>query len=71
MDVAILTRMAEQIERNMPVHEETFLRISEHLVKFWTPKMRSDFYQQVTNNRQDYSATLNKVVDDLRAKANA
>lgn len=71
MDVAILTRMAQQIERNIPVHEETYLRISEHLVKFWTPKMRSDFYQQVTNNREDFSATLNKVVDELRAKANA
>jgi hypothetical protein len=71
MDVAILTRMAEQIERNIPVHEDTYLRISEHLVKFWTPQMRSDFYQQVTNNRKDFSATLNKVVDELRAKANA
>ena len=71
MDVAILTRMAQQIELNIPVHEETYLRISEHLVKFWTPKMRSDFYQEVTNNREDFSATLNKVVDELRAKANA
>jgi len=71
MDVAILTRMAEQIERNIPVHEDTYLRISEHLVKFWTPQMRSDFYQQVTANREDFSATLNKVVDELRAKANA
>lgn len=71
MDVAILTRMAEQIERNIPVHEDTYLRISEHLVKFWTPQMRSDFYQQVTNNRKDFSTTLNKVVDELRAKANA
>lgn len=71
MDVTILTRMAEQIERNIPVHEDTYLRISEHLVKFWTPQMRTDFYQQVTNNRKDFSATLNKVVDELRAKANA
>jgi hypothetical protein len=71
MDAAILTRMAEQIERNIPVHEETYLRISEHLVKFWTPKMRSDFYQEVTNSREDFSATLNKVADELRAKANA
>ncbi|MDP4589281.1 MAG: formate dehydrogenase subunit delta [Candidatus Nanopelagicales bacterium] len=71
MDVAILTRMAEQIERNIPVHEDTYLRISEHLVKFWTPQMRTDFYQQVTNNRKDFSTTLNKVVDELRAKANA
>jgi hypothetical protein len=71
MDVAILTRMAEQIERNIPVHEDTYLRISEHLVKFWTPQMRSDFYQHVTKNRKDFSATLNKVVDELRAKANA
>ena len=71
MDVAILTRMAEQIERNIPIHEDTYLRISEHLVKFWTPQMRTDFYQQVTNNRKDFSTTLNKVVDELRAKANA
>ncbi|MEY4900146.1 MAG: NADH-dependent formate dehydrogenase delta subunit FdsD [Actinomycetota bacterium] len=71
MDVAILTRMAEQIELNIPVHEDTYLRISEHLVKFWTPQMRSDFYQQVIANRKDFSATLNKVVDELRAKANA
>ena len=71
MDVAILTRMAEQIELNIPVHEDTYLRISEHLVKFWTPQMRSDFYQQVTKNREDFSETLNKVVDELRAKANA
>lgn len=71
MDVAILTRMAEQIERNIPVHEDTYLRISEHLVKFWTPQMRKDFYQEVTNNRKDFSTTLNKVVDELRAKANA
>ena len=71
MDVAILTRMAEQIEHNIPVHEDTYLRISEHLVKFWTPQMRTDFYQQVTNNRKDFSTTLNKVVDELRAKANA
>ena len=71
MDVTNLTRMAEQIERNIPVHEDTYLRISEHLVKFWTPQMRKDFYQQVTKNRKDFSATLNKVVDELRAKANA
>jgi hypothetical protein len=71
MDVTILTRMAEQIELNIPVHEDTYLRISEHLVKFWTPQMRADFYQQVTANRKDFSATLNKVVDELRAKANA
>lgn len=71
MDISILTRMAGDIEKNIPVHEETYLRISEHLVKFWTPKMRSDFYQHVTNNRNDFSETLNKVVDELRAKANA
>ena len=63
--------MAGDIERNIPVHEETYLRISEHLVKFWTPKMRSDFYKHVTDNREDFSETLNKVVDELRAKANA
>ena len=63
--------MAGDIEKNIPVHEETYLRISEHLVKFWTPKMRSDFYKHVTENREDFSETLNKVVDELRAKANA
>ncbi|MSY53580.1 MAG: formate dehydrogenase, partial [Actinobacteria bacterium] len=47
MDITILTRMAHDIEKNIPVHDETYLRISEHLVKFWTPKMRSDFYQYV------------------------
>ena len=71
MDISILTRMAGDIEKNIPVHEETYLRISEHLVKFWTPKMRSDFYKHVTENREDFSETLNKVVDELRAKANA
>ena len=71
MDISILIRMAEDIEKNIPVHEETYQRISEHLVKFWTPKMRSDFYKQVTSNRNDFSETLNKVVDELRAKANA
>lgn len=71
MDVSILTNMAVHIERNIPVHEETYLRISEHLVKFWTPQMRSDFYKHVTSNREDFSETLNKVVDELRAKANA
>ena len=71
MDISILNRMAADIERNIPVHEETYLRISEHLVKFWTPQMRSDFYQHVTGNREDFSETLNKVVDELRAKANA
>lgn len=71
MDISILIRMARDIERNLPVHEETYLRISEHLVKFWTPKMRSDFYKHVTSNREDFSETLNKVVDELRAKANA
>jgi hypothetical protein len=71
MDISILIRMAEDIEKNIPVHEETYQRISEHLVKFWTPKMRSDFYKHVTSNRNDFSETLNKVVDELRAKANA
>ncbi len=71
MDISILTRMAGDIEKNIPVHEETYLRISEHLVKFWTPQMRSDFYKHVTSNREDFSETLNKVVDELRAKANA
>ena len=71
MDVSILTNMAVHIERNIPVHEESYLRISEHLVKFWTPQMRSDFYKHVTSNREDFSETLNKVVDELRAKANA
>jgi hypothetical protein len=33
--------------------------------------MRSDFYKHVTSNREDFSETLNKVVDELRAKANA
>ena len=71
MDISILIRMAEDIEKNIPVHEETYQRISEHLVKFWTPKMRSDFYKHVPSNRNDFSETLNKVVDELRAKANA
>ena len=71
MDITILTRMAHDIEKNIPVHEETYLRISEHLVKFWTPKMRSDFYQHVISNRTEFSSTLNKVVDELRAKAKA
>jgi hypothetical protein len=71
VDVSILTNMAVHIERNIPVHEESYLRISEHLVKFWTPQMRSDFYKHVTSNREDFSETLNKVVDELRAKANA
>ncbi len=63
--------MASDIEKNIPVHEETYLRISEHLVKFWTPQMRSDFYQHVVSNRDDFDDTMNKVVDELRAKANA
>jgi hypothetical protein len=71
VEISILTRMAVDIERNIPAHEETYLRISEHLVKFWTPKMRSDFYKHVTTNRESFSETLNKVVDELRAKANA
>ena len=71
MEIAILNRMAQDIERNIPAHEETYLRISEHLVKFWTPQMRSDFYKHVTSNRNEFSETLNKVVDELRAKANA
>lgn len=71
MDVSILAHMASDIEKNIPVHEETYLRISEHLVKFWTPKMRSDFYKHVTSNRDLFSETMNKVVDELRAKANA
>ena len=71
MEISILTRMAVDIERNIPAHEETYLRISEHLVKFWTPKMRSDFYKHVTTKRESFSETLNKVVDELRAKANA
>jgi hypothetical protein len=33
--------------------------------------MRSDFYKHVTENREAFSETLNKVVDELRAKANA
>lgn len=71
MDVSILVRMANDIEKNIPAHEETYQRISEHLVKFWTPSMRSDFYKHVTGNREAFSETLNKVVDELRAKANA
>jgi hypothetical protein len=71
VDITILTRMASDIEKNIPVHEETYLRISEHLVKFWTPQMRSDFYQHVVSNRDDFGDTINKVVDELRAKANA
>ena len=63
--------MASDIEKNIPVHEETYLRISEHLVKFWTPQMRSEVYQHVVSNRDDFGDTMNKVVDELRAKANA
>jgi hypothetical protein len=71
VDISILSRMAHDIENNIPVHEETYQRISEHLVKFWTPTMRSDFYKHVTSNRDAFSETMNKVVDELRAKANA
>lgn len=71
MDISILIRMAQDIEKNIPAHEETYLRISEHLVKFWTPTMRSDFYKHVTSNRDTFSETINKVVNELRAKANA
>jgi len=71
VDISILSRMAHDIENNIPVHEETYQRISEHLVKFWTPQMRSDFYKHVTSNRDMFSETMNKVVDELRAKANA
>ena len=63
--------MVEQIEKNIPVHEEQYLRISEHLIKFWTPEMRSDLFQEVKANRSNYSEVIGKVVDDMRAKAKA
>jgi aminoglycoside/choline kinase family phosphotransferase len=63
--------MVEQIEKNIPAHEEQYLRISEHLIKFWTPQMRTDLFQEVKDNRQNYSEVVGQVVDDMRAKAKA
>jgi hypothetical protein len=71
MDINVLTRMVEQIEKNIPVHEEQYLRISEHLIKFWTPQMRSDLYQEVKANGSKYSSVITAVVEDMRGKAKA
>lgn len=71
MDIKVLTNMVEQIEKNIPVHEEQYLRISEHLIKFWTPQMRSDLYQEVKANGSKYSPVITQVVEDMRGKAKA
>ena len=63
--------MVEQIEKNMPDHGDIVSKISSHLIRFWTPKMRSDLYAEVNANRDKFSPVVVGVVDDMRAQAQA
>ncbi len=63
--------MVEQIEKNMPDHGDIVSKISSHLIRFWTPKMRSDLYTEVNANRDNFSPVVVGVVDDMRAQAQA
>lgn len=71
MDVQRLISMVEQIEKNMPDHGDIVSKISSHLIRFWTPKMRSDLYAEVNANRDKFSPVVVGVVDDMRAQAQA
>ena len=71
MDVQRLISMVEQIEKNMPDHGDIVSKISSHLIRFWTPKMRSDLYAEVNANRDNFSPVVVGVVDDMRAQAQA
>ena len=71
MDVQRLISMVEQIEKNMPDHGDIVNKISGHLIRFWTPKMRSDLYAEVNANRANFSPVVVGVVDDMRAQAQA
>ena len=71
MDVQKLVAMVEQIEKNMPDHGDIVSKISGHLIRFWTPKMRSDLYAEVNANRDKFSPVVVGVIDEMRAQAMA
>lgn len=71
MDINVLTRMADQIERNMPFAGNKAELVATHLVKFWTPVMRADLYKEVSSHPQDFSSVLVDVVEILHSQANA
>ena len=71
MDVNKLAMMAVQIEKHTPDYGDAVDKIATHLIKFWTPAMRSSFYAEVVANRSNYSETLNGVVDEMRNRSKA
>jgi hypothetical protein len=71
MDINVLIRMADQIEKNMPFAGDKAELIAAHMVKFWTPVMRADLYKEVSSRPADFSPVLNNVVEILHAQANA
>lgn len=71
MDVNKLVAMVQQIEKNMPDHGDAVSKISSHLIRFWTPKMRSDLFAEVNAHRENYSPIVVGVIDDMRAQAMA
>lgn len=71
MDVQKLVGMVQQIEKNMPDHGDIVSKISSHLIRFWTPKMRSDLYAEVNAHRENFSPVVVAVIDDMRAQAMA
>lgn len=71
MDVNVLIRMADQIEKNMPFAGNKAELVATHLVKFWTPVMRADLYKEVTSRPTDFSPVMCEVVEILHSQANA
>lgn len=71
MDVNVLIRMVDQIEKNMPFDGDKAELIATHLVKFWTPVMRADLYKEVSSRPSDFSPVIGQVVEILHSQANA
>ncbi len=71
MDINVLLRMADQIEKNMPFAGDKAQLVATHMVKFWTPVMRADLYKEVSSRPADFSPVLVEVVDIMHSQANA
>lgn len=71
MDVNKLAMMATQIEKHTPDYGDAVDKIATHLIKFWTPAMRTAFYSEVVANRGNFSETINGVVDEMRNRSKA
>jgi hypothetical protein len=65
-ETAHLVSMANDIAANLRLHVDADERISDHIKKYWTPRMRGLLLEYADSDGGDFSEYLQGAVQKLR-----